>query len=230
MGCAPAELAQHSRNGECYGALQTAAALFNPRLVDLIASVNAEIGQDVFVAANAYQMNMDYLSNPEQFAKILVAIHYCGNGSLICEGGKEYKGSLLRHSADTEINVRKVIIYSFFIVHDLSIFLLLISSLIKKLYELGVRRVLVTGTGAMGCAPAELAQHSRNGECYGALQTAAALFNPRLVDLIASVNAEIGQDVFVAANAYQMNMDYLSNPEQFGNYNSSLSNFLVVIN
>ncbi|CAH8388299.1 unnamed protein product [Eruca vesicaria subsp. sativa] len=91
-----------------------------------------------------------------------------------------------------------------------------------KLYELGARRVLVTGTGAMGCAPAELAQHSRNGECYGALQTAAALFNPRLVDLIASVNAEIGQDVFVAANAYQMNMDYLSNPEQFGNYNSSL--------
>ncbi|KAF2609913.1 hypothetical protein F2Q70_00009580 [Brassica cretica] len=85
-----------------------------------------------------------------------------------------------------------------------------------KLYELGARRVLVTGTGAMGCAPAELAQHSRNGECYGALQTAAALFNPRLVDLIASVNAEIGQDVFVAANAYQMNMDYLSNPEQFG--------------
>ncbi|KAH0881586.1 hypothetical protein HID58_068980, partial [Brassica napus] len=63
-----------------------------------------------------------------------------------------------------------------------------------KLYELGARRVLVTGTGAMGCAPAELAQHSRNGECYGALQTAAALFNPQLVNLIASVNAEIGQD------------------------------------
>ncbi|KAF2546638.1 hypothetical protein F2Q70_00024033 [Brassica cretica] len=84
-----------------------------------------------------------------------------------------------------------------------------------KLYELGARRVLVTGTGAMGCAPAELAQHSRNGECYGALQTAAALFNPQLVNLIASVNAEIGQDVFVAANAYQMNMDYLTNPEQF---------------
>ena len=103
-------------------------------------------------------------------------------------------------------------------------------TLIKKLYELGARRVLVTGTGAMGCAPAELAQHSRNGECYGALQTAAALFNPRLVDLIASVNAEIGQEVFVAANAYQMNMDYLSNPEQFGNYNSSLINFLVAIN
>ncbi|CAL9219536.1 unnamed protein product [Arabidopsis halleri] len=88
--------------------------------------------------------------------------------------------------------------------------------ILRKLYELGARRVLVTGTGAMGCAPAELAQHSRNGECYGALQTAAALFNPRLVDLIASVNAEIGQDVFVAANAYQMNMDYLTNPEQFG--------------
>lgn len=110
------------------------------------------------------------------------------------------------------------------------IFFLLWFSLKKKLYELGARRVLVTGTGAMGCAPAELAQHSRNGECYGALQTAAALFNPRLVDLIASVNAEIGQDVFVAANAYQMNMDYLTNPEQFGNYLTHLfiTFFLII--
>lgn len=81
----------------------------------------------------------------------------------------------------------------------------------------------------MGCAPAELAQHSRNGECYAPLQEAATLFNPRLADLIASVNAEIGQDVFVAANSYQMNTDYLSNPEQFGKYIPSIFNLFWLL-
>ncbi|PNT69075.1 hypothetical protein BRADI_3g48830v3 [Brachypodium distachyon] len=36
-----------------------------------------------------------------------------------------------------------------------------------RLYKLGARRVIVTGTGPLGCVPAELAQHSRNGEWRG---------------------------------------------------------------
>lgn len=35
--------------------------------------------------------------------KVLVAIHYCGNESSICERGEEYRRSLLRHFADIEM-------------------------------------------------------------------------------------------------------------------------------
>lgn len=90
----------------------------------------------------------------------------------------------------------------------------------QRLYELGARRVLVTGTGPLGCVPAELAQHSRNGECYAELQEAANLFNPQLVDLLGQLNSEIGSDVFISANAFAMNMDFIGNPEAYGIYMS----------
>ena len=89
---------------------------------------------------------------------------------------------------------------------------------LQRLYELGARRVLVTGTGPLGCVPAELAQHSRNGECYAELQEAANLFNPQLVDLLGQLNSEIGSDVFISANAFAMNMDFIGNPEAYGIY------------
>ncbi|KAF4349526.1 hypothetical protein F8388_012699 [Cannabis sativa] len=85
-----------------------------------------------------------------------------------------------------------------------------------RLYELGARRVLVTGTGPLGCVPAELAQRGRNGQCAVELQRAAALFNPQLVDIINSLNSEIGSNVFMAANAFNMHMDFISNPQAYG--------------
>ena len=86
----------------------------------------------------------------------------------------------------------------------------------QRLYELGARRVLVTGTGPLGCVPAELAMRSRNGECSVELQRAAGLFNPQLVNMISGLNSQIGADVFVAANAFEMNMDFVSNPQAYG--------------
>lgn len=88
----------------------------------------------------------------------------------------------------------------------------------QRLYELGARRVLVTGTGPLGCVPAELALRSRNGECSVELQRAAALFNPQLVQMINSLNSQIGSDIFIAANAQQMHMDFVSDPQAYGTF------------
>ncbi|XP_011038584.1 PREDICTED: GDSL esterase/lipase At5g33370-like [Populus euphratica] len=85
-----------------------------------------------------------------------------------------------------------------------------------RVYELGARRILVTGTGPLGCAPAERATRSRNGECAVELQRAAALFNPQLVQMITELNKEIGSDVFIATNAYDMNTDFVTNPQAYG--------------
>lgn len=86
----------------------------------------------------------------------------------------------------------------------------------QRLYELGARRVLVTGTGPLGCVPSQLAQRSRNGECVPELQEAAQIFNPLLVQMTTQLNAQLGSDVFVTANAFQMNMDFVGNPGRFG--------------
>ncbi|KAI4355568.1 hypothetical protein L6164_004328 [Bauhinia variegata] len=95
--------------------------------------------------------------------------------------------------------------------------------ILVRLYELGSRRVLVTGTGPIGCVPAELAIHSRNGECAADLQQAADLFNPQLADLLTQLNREIGSDVFISANAFTMNMDFVSNPEAYGFVTSKIA-------
>ncbi|GFZ14507.1 GDSL-like Lipase/Acylhydrolase superfamily protein [Actinidia rufa] len=92
-----------------------------------------------------------------------------------------------------------------------------------RLFELGSRRVLVTGTGPMGCVPAELAQRSRAGECAVDLQRAAALFNPQLTRMIGELNSELGAQVFIAANTMRMHMDFISNPRAYGFVTSQIA-------
>lgn len=81
---------------------------------------------------------------------------------------------------------------------------------------MGARRVLVTGTGPLGCVPAELAMRGTNGGCSAELQRAAALYNPQLVEMIKELNREIGKTVFIAANTQQMHMDFISDPQAYG--------------
>ncbi|XP_071702408.1 GDSL esterase/lipase At5g33370-like [Rutidosis leptorrhynchoides] len=87
---------------------------------------------------------------------------------------------------------------------------------LTRLYELGLRRILVTGTGPLGCVPAELAQRSANGNCSPELNRAASLFNPQLQDLIDSLNSEIGSHVFIGANIRQSSIDFISDPARYG--------------
>lgn len=89
--------------------------------------------------------------------------------------------------------------------------------ILQRLYDLGARRVLVTGTGPLGCVPAELALRGRNGECSPELQQAASLFNPQLVDMLGELNTEVGSDVFIGANTQQMHDNFISDPQAFGN-------------
>ncbi|KAL3520589.1 hypothetical protein ACH5RR_018738 [Cinchona calisaya] len=95
--------------------------------------------------------------------------------------------------------------------------------ILLRLYDLGSRKVIVTGTGPMGCVPAELAQRSRAGECSVELQRAAGLFNPQLAQMINGVNSEIGSDVFMAANTMAMSNDFVSNPQAFGFVTSKIA-------
>ncbi|KAH9728197.1 GDSL esterase/lipase [Citrus sinensis] len=88
--------------------------------------------------------------------------------------------------------------------------------LLMRLYELGARRVLVTGTGPLGCVPAELALRGSNGGCSAELQRATSLYNPQLEQMLQEINRKIGQTVFIAANTQQTHMDFISNPQAYG--------------
>ncbi|KAL6504035.1 hypothetical protein OROGR_025958 [Orobanche gracilis] len=94
---------------------------------------------------------------------------------------------------------------------------------LQRLYSLGARRVIVTETGPLGCVPAELALHSRNGECAEQLQRAAELFNPQLERMLKELNDEIAHDVFVAANTNKMHMDFISEPMRYGFITSKIA-------
>lgn len=74
----------------------------------------------------------------------------------------------------------------------------------------------MTGTGPLGCVPAELAMRTTNGQCSAELQRAASLFNPQLVQILGGLNSRIGSDVFVAVNTQRIHNDFVDNPQAFG--------------
>ncbi|CAJ1961198.1 unnamed protein product [Sphenostylis stenocarpa] len=87
---------------------------------------------------------------------------------------------------------------------------------LRRLYELGARRVLVAGIGALGCVPGVLITRSTNGECSAEVQRVPTLFNPQLVQIIKELNSEIGSHVFIAVETQQMQMDFIINPQRYG--------------
>lgn len=77
--------------------------------------------------------------------------------------------------------------------------------------------MVVTGTGMIGCVPAELAMHSLDGSCAPDLTRAADLFNPQLEQMLTELNSELGHDdVFLAANTNRASFDFMFNPQQYG--------------
>ncbi|KAL7151697.1 hypothetical protein ABFS83_04G048500 [Erythranthe nasuta] len=89
-------------------------------------------------------------------------------------------------------------------------------SILLELYNSGARRVLVTGTGPIGCVPAEVALRGVNGQCAVEPQRAAAIYNPLLIEMLTGLNQEIGSDVFIAAKAFEKQYDFINNPKAFG--------------
>ncbi|XP_057472151.1 GDSL esterase/lipase At5g33370-like [Actinidia eriantha] len=95
--------------------------------------------------------------------------------------------------------------------------------ILQRLYDLGARRVIVTGTGPLGCVPAELGLRSRDGQCAVELQRAAGMFNPQMVQMLDALNTKIGNHVFIAANAQEMHMDFITNPQGYGFVSSKVA-------
>jgi hypothetical protein len=93
------------------------------------------------------------------------------------------------------------------------------AQVLARLHDLGARRVLVQGVGPIGCVPAELALHSADGACDPELQRAAEMYNPRLMALLADLNARLGggsDPVFVGVNTHRIHNDFIDDPSAYG--------------
>ncbi|GJU76266.1 GDSL esterase/lipase-like protein [Tanacetum coccineum] len=88
--------------------------------------------------------------------------------------------------------------------------------ILMRLHKLGARKVLVTATGPLGCAPSIMALRSRNGECSSDLKNAADMFNPQVKAMTQLLNKKLGSDVFISVDAHNIYMDFISRPKHFG--------------
>ncbi|KAK9280751.1 hypothetical protein L1049_003639 [Liquidambar formosana] len=224
MGCVPAEIAMRSTNGQCVEELQRASRLFNPQLVQMIQGLNSELGSDIFVAANAMEMHMNFISNPQAYGFVTSKVACCGqgpyNGLGLCTGQQIGSEPTLPYLSPDLTGERLLVGANF---ASAGIGILNDTGIQFRLYELGARTVIVTGTGPLGCVPAELAMRSTNGECAEEPQRASRIFNPQLVQMIQGLNSELGSDIFVAANAFEMNMNFINDPQAYGFVTSKIA-------
>ncbi|KAM0043525.1 putative triacylglycerol lipase [Helianthus debilis subsp. tardiflorus] len=88
--------------------------------------------------------------------------------------------------------------------------------ILMRLYVLGARKILVTATGPLGCAPSVIALRSSKGECATELQQAADLFNPQVTAMIGLLNKKLGSNVFISVEAHHIFYDFITKPKAFG--------------
>ncbi|MCO5564007.1 hypothetical protein L7F22_017662 [Adiantum nelumboides] len=86
------------------------------------------------------------------------------------------------------------------------------------LYELGVRRFLITGVGPLGCIPNVLATKSKDGRCVGYVNQLVQGFNAEVLQLVNQLNSnpQLTGATFLYAKVYNTFDSILTNPSKYG--------------
>ncbi|KAJ9555694.1 hypothetical protein OSB04_010308 [Centaurea solstitialis] len=89
---------------------------------------------------------------------------------------------------------------------------------IKRLHELGARKIVVVDVGPLGCIPFVRAIHLLpEGECHEEMNTLIRGYNEKLHVAVHRLNQEIGTDsIFVYANSYDVINGILQNYSDYG--------------
>lgn len=88
---------------------------------------------------------------------------------------------------------------------------------LKKLYQLGARKIGLTGVAPMGCLPVQRTMNFLNPEdCNEEYNNVALQFNGKLEKLVAKLKQELPGFRPVIADAYYIFLDMIKHPSKFG--------------
>ncbi|XP_051151805.1 GDSL esterase/lipase At2g04570-like [Andrographis paniculata] len=90
---------------------------------------------------------------------------------------------------------------------------------VRELHGLGARKMSLTGLPPMGCLPLERARNYVNGNgdgCFDGYNVVALHFNQKLNGLAEKMNGELEGIRVVFSNPYDVFMDIVKKPSQFG--------------
>ncbi|XP_010252444.1 PREDICTED: GDSL esterase/lipase At1g71250 [Nelumbo nucifera] len=88
---------------------------------------------------------------------------------------------------------------------------------ILALYNLGLRKFLISGVGPLGCIPNQIATgQAPPGRCVDKVNQMLGTFNQGLKTIVDQLNANHRGAIFVYANTYGAMGDILNNPARYG--------------
>ena len=95
--------------------------------------------------------------------------------------------------------------------------------LLKQLYNLGAKQILVTDIGPIGCIPSQLAVKSVNGECIDFDNNLAINYNAGLKLLISQLNSQFLDSKFIYVDSYDPILEYRNNPTKYGMFSMDIT-------
>ncbi|KAG7555392.1 GDSL lipase/esterase [Arabidopsis suecica] len=93
-----------------------------------------------------------------------------------------------------------------------------LSAQISRLYNLGARKMVLAGSGPLGCIPSQLSMVSGNNNsgCVTKINNMVSMFNSRLKDLANTLNTTLPGSFFVYQNVFDLFHDMVVNPSRYG--------------
>ncbi|KAL5982884.1 hypothetical protein ACLOJK_016963 [Asimina triloba] len=85
---------------------------------------------------------------------------------------------------------------------------------LTTLYNLGARKLAISSVGLLGCTPSILAQTF--SRCSDAVDNLVVPFNNNIRSMISHLNSRLPGANFIYVDVYQMFVDILNNPRQYG--------------
>ncbi|KAJ0972931.1 hypothetical protein J5N97_020890 [Dioscorea zingiberensis] len=86
---------------------------------------------------------------------------------------------------------------------------------LMSLYNLGARKFMIAGVGALGCTPNILAQSQVN-QCSSEVNNLVMPFNDRVKAMVNNLNANLPGAKFIYIDIFSMFSDILNNPTSYG--------------
>lgn len=90
---------------------------------------------------------------------------------------------------------------------------------VTSLYNLGARKINLTGLPPMGCLPLERSKRLFTmGECNDEYNKVASNFNVKLMGMMDVLNKDLVNATIVYGDIYGILMDAIQNPKSYGKY------------